>query len=107
MDSSPNPDYRKLLDRPPQRKKRKRFLYERRVLVLSLVCATPGTVAFFAMSWVMPWSQQTRLSLLALLLFLTLILIAVLHDQIIRPLQTLTNVVSALREEDYSFRARG
>ena len=30
-----------------------------------------------------------------------------LLDQIVRPLQTLTNVVGALREEDYSFRARG
>ena len=29
------------------------------------------------------------------------------HEQIVRPLQTLTNVVAALREEDYSFRARG
>jgi nitrogen fixation/metabolism regulation signal transduction histidine kinase len=64
-------------------------------------------VAFLLMTWAMPWTNQTRFSLLALLLFLTVILIAVLHDQIIRPLQTLTNVVSALREEDYSFRARG
>ena len=30
-----------------------------------------------------------------------------LHEQVIRPLQTLANVVAALREEDYSFRARG
>jgi nitrogen fixation/metabolism regulation signal transduction histidine kinase len=29
-----------------------------------------------------------------------------LHDHIIRPLQTLANVVGALRDEDYSFRAR-
>jgi nitrogen fixation/metabolism regulation signal transduction histidine kinase len=28
-------------------------------------------------------------------------------DQVVRPLQTLANVVAALREEDYSFRARG
>ncbi len=28
-------------------------------------------------------------------------------EEIIRPLQTLANVVSALRESDYSFRARG
>ena len=28
-------------------------------------------------------------------------------EQLLRPLQTLTNVVAALREEDYSFRARG
>jgi nitrogen fixation/metabolism regulation signal transduction histidine kinase len=41
------------------------------------------------------------------LVLVSLILEAVLHDHIIRPLQTLTNVISSLREEDYSFRARG
>ena len=30
-----------------------------------------------------------------------------LQEQVTRPLQTLANVVAALREEDYSFRARG
>ena len=107
MASSPNPDYPKLPERPPRPTKRKKFLYERRVLVLSLLCAVPGIIGFVAMIWVMPWTNQTRYSLLGLMLVVTLILIAVLHDQIIRPLQTLTNVVSALREEDYSFRARG
>jgi nitrogen fixation/metabolism regulation signal transduction histidine kinase len=33
--------------------------------------------------------------------------VSVLMEQIIRPLQTLANVVAALREDDYSFRARG
>ncbi len=33
--------------------------------------------------------------------------VSLLLEQIIRPLQTLANVVAALREEDYSFRARG
>jgi two-component system nitrogen regulation sensor histidine kinase NtrY len=33
--------------------------------------------------------------------------ISVLMEQIIRPLQTLANVVAALREDDFSFRARG
>ena len=36
-----------------------------------------------------------------------LLAVRVLHDQVIRPLQTLTNVISSLREEDFSFRARG
>ncbi len=36
-----------------------------------------------------------------------MVLTLALLDQIVRPLQTLTNVVGALREEDYSFRARG
>jgi nitrogen fixation/metabolism regulation signal transduction histidine kinase len=39
---------------------------------------------------------------LALLLAVTAFM-----DKVIRPLQTLANVVAALREEDYSFRARG
>jgi two-component system nitrogen regulation sensor histidine kinase NtrY len=33
--------------------------------------------------------------------------VSLLLEQIIRPLQTLANVVAALREDDYSFRARG
>jgi nitrogen fixation/metabolism regulation signal transduction histidine kinase len=33
--------------------------------------------------------------------------ISILVEQVIRPLQTLANVVAALREDDYSFRARG
>ena len=31
----------------------------------------------------------------------------IFYHQLIRPLQTLTNIVAAIREEDYSFRARG
>src|SRR5580704_12342088 len=33
--------------------------------------------------------------------------VSLLMEQIVRPLQTLANVVAALREDDYSFRARG
>ena len=33
--------------------------------------------------------------------------VSLILEQIIRPLQTLANVVAALREDDYSFRARG
>jgi len=35
------------------------------------------------------------------------LLLSWIYDQLLRPLQTLSNVVAALREEDYSFRARG
>jgi nitrogen fixation/metabolism regulation signal transduction histidine kinase len=33
--------------------------------------------------------------------------VSILMEQIVRPLQTLANVIAALREDDYSFRARG
>ncbi|MDR3749873.1 MAG: ATP-binding protein [Terracidiphilus sp.] len=46
--------------------------------------------------------------LLAICLLIYLALVAAaLIDSLIRPLQTLSNVVSSLREGDYSFRARG
>jgi two-component system, NtrC family, nitrogen regulation sensor histidine kinase NtrY len=107
MGSSPTPDYRPPVQHTTAPRKRKRLLYERRVLLLSVACAVPGILAVTAMMWVMPWTNETRFSLLGLLLFVCVILITLLHDHIIRPLQTLSNVISALREEDYSFRARG
>lgn len=36
-----------------------------------------------------------------------LLVVSIILDNIVRPLQTLANVVAALREDDYSFRARG
>jgi two-component system, NtrC family, nitrogen regulation sensor histidine kinase NtrY len=100
MVSSPQPDYRTTSNYAPSRRKRRRFHYESRVLALSIVAAIPGTIAFASLLWLTHWTNSTRYSLLVLLLLLQLILVAVLHEQIVRPLQTLTNVVSALREED-------
>jgi len=56
--------------------------------------------------------QQAITAASATLLFLCLLIYivfvaATLVDGLIRPLQTLSNVVSSLREGDYSFRARG
>jgi len=56
--------------------------------------------------WLQPWSLQSKLILLGAESFTCLLIGAALHDHIVRPLQTLANVVGALREEDYSFRAR-
>jgi nitrogen fixation/metabolism regulation signal transduction histidine kinase len=47
------------------------------------------------------------ITILGLVALLSLIAASVLMEEIIRPLQTLANVVSSLRESDYSFRARG
>ncbi len=58
------------------------------------------------MIWLQPWSVQSKLIILSAESFACLLIGAALHDHIVRPLQTLANVVGALREEDYSFRAR-
>jgi nitrogen fixation/metabolism regulation signal transduction histidine kinase len=84
-----------------------RSRYERRLALYSLLVALPSLVASGVLIWLQPWSVESRLVLLFAELLLWAGLALVLHDQTIRPLQTLANVVSALREEDYSFRARG
>ena len=73
---------------------------------LSLLLVVPGLVISGILIWLQSWTIESKLILIGVELFACLIIAASLHDHIIRPLQTLANVVGALREEDYSFRAR-
>jgi two-component system nitrogen regulation sensor histidine kinase NtrY len=98
---NPNPTFRK----PPR--KRVRLLYERRISLFSLFVALPGMLLSGIFIWIEPWSLESRFALTLLALFVWWLLAMALHEQTTRPLQTLANVIAALREEDYSFRARG
>jgi two-component system, NtrC family, nitrogen regulation sensor histidine kinase NtrY len=86
--------------------KHRRLLYERRISLFSLLVALPGMVVSAILIWLRPWSVGSKLSLSFIGLLLWWLLAMALHEQTIRPLQTLANVVASLREEDYSFRAR-
>jgi nitrogen fixation/metabolism regulation signal transduction histidine kinase len=98
---SPNPGVRK----PP--KKRVRLLYERRISVFALLVALPGLLVSGISIWLQPWALESKLALMLAGLFVWWLLAMAFQEQTTRPLQTLANVISALREEDYSFRARG
>ena len=89
------------------RRRRYRLLYEKRIALFAILAALPGVVFGTVLIWIHNWTQDVKVSLTVLELFLWLVLTLALLDQIVRPLQTLANVVGALREEDYSFRARG
>ncbi|HZR56096.1 MAG TPA: ATP-binding protein [Terriglobales bacterium] len=88
-------------------RKKVRLLYERRVNLFSLFVALPSILASGILIWLQPWSLESKLGLLFAELFAWWLLAMMLQEQAIRPLQTLANVVASLREEDYSFRARG
>lgn len=87
--------------------KRFRLLYEKRIALFAFLASLPGMAFGTTLIWTHNWTQDVKISLTVLEFFLWLVLTIALIDQIVRPLQTLTNVVGALREEDYSFRARG
>ncbi|GAC1650564.1 MAG: ATP-binding protein [Acidobacteriaceae bacterium] len=74
---------------------------------MSMMVAGPATIATVLLVAQMPWSKETKSTCIIALLLTVLLAEAAMHDEVIRPLQTLTNVVSSLRENDYSFRARG
>ena len=88
-------------------RKRVRLLYEHRISLYSLLVALPGIVVSGILIWLRPWSLESKLALSFAELFTWWLLALGLHAQTVRPLQTLANVVASLREEDYSFRARG
>ncbi len=88
----------------PRRKAR--LLYEHRISLYSFLVALPGLVVTGVLVWLQAWSIQGRLTLIGAELFVWWLLAMALQEQTTRPLQTLANVISSLREEDYSFRAR-
>ncbi len=92
---------------PVAPKKKRRRLYERRIRFLSLLLVTPGIAVALALIFAQSWPLTTKWLVVTALIVSTLIFEAALHSHVIRPLQTLTNVISSLREEDFSFRARG
>jgi two-component system nitrogen regulation sensor histidine kinase NtrY len=89
-----------------RRKKSRRAPFERRIIRSSLWLALPGLIISGILIWQQDWAIESKLALLFAELIVCGLILGALHEQIIRPLQTLANVVGALREEDYSFRAR-
>jgi len=91
-------------NKPP---KRVRMRYEKRVTLFAVLAALPGILVSGILIWLQSWSQESKIALFTVELVAWGLAAMALHEQAIRPLQTLSNVVASLREEDYSFRARG
>ena len=85
----------------------RRLSFERRIRLLLYLLALPAVLLCALL--LRQWHIDAAALSITLLIFAACWAFAVsfLMEQIIRPLQTLANVVSALREDDYSFRARG
>jgi nitrogen fixation/metabolism regulation signal transduction histidine kinase len=98
---------------PPVRKRltlgrtRRRLKYEQRIRLWLLALALPTVLCAAIFAWLQSSSALVAASTAILLLTFWGIAAAYFFEQLIRPLQTLANVVAALREDDFSFRARG
>ena len=81
--------------------------YETRLTWLALASGAPAVITALALLWATPHSGRVRVTLTAAVVLSWLGVTAALRERVVRPLQTLSNLLAALRESDYSIRARG
>jgi len=78
-----------------------------RVWIYCLLLSLPAVLSAALLLYWQQASLATALLVGGVLLLYLAMVAAALVDAVVRPLQTLSNVVASLREGDYSFRARG
>jgi len=81
--------------------------HERYVFRLALAGGLPAVVVCLALLVHGNYSGKVQWTLGVLVVATWLIVAALLRERVVRPLQTLSNLLGALREGDYSIRARG
>src|SRR5436309_12982263 len=85
----------------------KQLSYERRVQLLALAAGLPGSLIALILLWTGNFSSGAFWTLAFLIVSLWLGFAFSLRSRVVFSLQTLSNLLAALREEDFSLRARG
>src|SRR5438128_12012334 len=80
--------------------------FEGRVTALALAAGLPGVALCALLLWLDGYSSRVQWTADLLLVFFWLIVSAKLKSRVVRPLQTLSNILAAIREGDYSIRGR-
>jgi nitrogen fixation/metabolism regulation signal transduction histidine kinase len=80
--------------------------FERRVTVLALAAGAPAVAVCAALLWYDDYSARVQWTLDLFLVLFWLGIAFNLKQRIVRPLQTLSNILAAIREGDYSIRGR-
>jgi two-component system nitrogen regulation sensor histidine kinase NtrY len=87
-------------------KRRSRLRFQNRVLLLVLLAIAPGAVGTVVLLYVSSVNSPLRWTIIGFLSFAALIAVSAVRRHVVRPLQTLANMLEALREGDYSMRGR-
>jgi two-component system, NtrC family, nitrogen regulation sensor histidine kinase NtrY len=81
--------------------------YDRRILLLSMAAGLPGIFVSLLLLWAGDYSTQSIVTAGIVMLVVWALVASSLRHRIVFPLQTMANLLEALRESDFSFRARG
>ena len=80
--------------------------HERRVLLLAFFIGLPGSATALILLWTGAFTPKVQWTVTLIVVLLWMGSAAVLREWVVRPLQTLSNLLGALREGDFSIRAR-
>src|SRR5437763_2744097 len=83
------------------------LVHEQRILMLALVAGAPAVLTSMLMLWLGDHTPKVQWTLTVLILAFWLGFCFGLRERVASPLRTLANLLEAMREGDYSIRARG
>jgi two-component system nitrogen regulation sensor histidine kinase NtrY len=83
------------------------LLYERRILLLALAAGLGGTAVALILLWTGSFSSKLQWTLTVAMVIAWLSFAFSAQSRVMFPLRTLSNLLAALREGDFSIRARG
>ncbi|HKV91941.1 MAG TPA: ATP-binding protein [Candidatus Angelobacter sp.] len=81
--------------------------FDTRILLMTLLISLPGAIVAEILLWASNNSPELKWTVTLFIVLAWMIGSSMLHSQVVRPMQTLSNMVAAIREEDFSFRLRG
>lgn len=90
-----------------ERPHRSRLSHEARLTWLTLGAAGPAIIVALALLWFGDFSAKVSGTLTLVIVVCAFGFLASAREHVVRPLQTMSNLLAALREGDYSIRARG
>ncbi len=88
-------------------RRKRRVTVERDVFRLALLTGLPGVVACLVLLITFDVSAKVQWTVMLLVVGFWLGFAIALRERVVRPIQTLSNLLAAIREGDYSIRARG
>jgi len=80
--------------------------FETSVQVLTFVAGGPAVAATVFLLWHSTWPWSVRVTIAVVAVGIWIAIVIAVRQQVLFPIRTLTNLLAALREGDYSLRAR-
>ena len=80
--------------------------YDQRILLLAFFTGLPGAIVGLILLWKGGFDMKTQWTLTVFIVACWLGCALTLRERVVTPLQTLSNLLAALREGDYSIRGR-